>query len=214
MPDKHGKTSMSIEAMPAKPKTFSDDNLEQGYGVGGANNVSTGGAKPGGSIKPESNATPKMNLVDPNRLVKMHKGGMVPKTGPYQLKKGEKVIPANKVKTMASKMDAATKGLGAPDKPARVKKTTHMHIEPTDNKGFIVKHVEHENGMPNGKTKHHVFTKAKDMHAHVAKTYPMPAAEAAPEAPAPDAARCTTRCSTSRRTSRSTCYASSERLKD
>lgn len=116
----------------------------------------------------------------------MKKGGTVPKTGPYKLHKGEKVIPADKVKTMASKMADATKGLGAPDKAPRAKKAIHMHIEPTDNKGFIVHHHEQENGLPTGKVKHHVFTKAGDMHKHVAKTFPMPAAEAA--APAPDAA--------------------------
>lgn len=61
MADKKYKTSMSIEAAPAKPKTFSDNNLDLGYGLGGANNVSTENAKSGGSIKAEDNATPKMN---------------------------------------------------------------------------------------------------------------------------------------------------------
>jgi hypothetical protein len=86
----------------------------------------------------------------------------------------------------AKKTDSAMDGLGKPTEgaKARVKKSIHMHIEPTDNKGFIVKHVNHENGMPTGKTKNHVFTKAADMHAHVAKTFPAPTAEPA----APDAA--------------------------
>lgn len=62
---KHGEATMTIEAAPAKPvapKTFTDKNLEPGYGEGGANNVSTGSAKPGGTIKPEINATPKMKM--------------------------------------------------------------------------------------------------------------------------------------------------------
>jgi hypothetical protein len=59
---KHGEATMTIEAAPEKPKTFTDKNLEPGYGEGGANNVSPGLAKPGGSIKPEINATPKMKL--------------------------------------------------------------------------------------------------------------------------------------------------------
>lgn len=59
---KHGEATMSIEAAPAKPTTFTDKNLEPGYGEGGANNVSPGVAKPGGSIKPEINATPNMKL--------------------------------------------------------------------------------------------------------------------------------------------------------
>jgi hypothetical protein len=57
-----GTASMTIEPMPAKPKTFTDKNLEAGFGTGGANNVSTQGAKQGGSIKPEINATPKMKM--------------------------------------------------------------------------------------------------------------------------------------------------------
>lgn len=50
----------AIEALPAKPKTFTDKNLDRGFGEGGANNVTTRGAAPSGSIKPEINATPKM----------------------------------------------------------------------------------------------------------------------------------------------------------
>lgn len=50
MPTKKPKTSMTIEPMPSAPKTFTDRNLERGYGEGGANNVSTSNAKPGGSI--------------------------------------------------------------------------------------------------------------------------------------------------------------------
>ncbi len=50
----------AIEALPAKPKTFTDKNLDRGFGEGGANNVTTKGAAPSGSIKPEINATPKM----------------------------------------------------------------------------------------------------------------------------------------------------------
>ncbi len=92
-------------------------------------------------------------------------------------------------KKTTKKMDHVMDGLGKPseEKKARVKKSIHMHIEPTDNKGFIVKHVSHENGMPTGKTKNHVFQKAADMHAHVQKTFPMPEAQAAPEPAAPAA---------------------------
>lgn len=51
MPQKN-KSYMTIEPMPAKPKTFTDKNLDQGYGVGGANNYKTDNAKPGGSMSP------------------------------------------------------------------------------------------------------------------------------------------------------------------
>jgi hypothetical protein len=125
-------------------------------------------------------------------LGSMKKGGTIPKTGLYKLHKDEKVVPADKAKTMAKKsMDHATDGLAAAPKAKRSKKAIHLSIEPTDNKGFIVKHTEHTDGMP-GKTKHHVFQHAAEMHKHVMKTFPakaMPAqepmeAEAAPEAPA------------------------------
>jgi hypothetical protein len=62
-PARKGNASIgAIDPMPAKPKTTTDTNLDTGFGVGGANGVSTSGAKPGGSIKPEINATPKMKL--------------------------------------------------------------------------------------------------------------------------------------------------------
>lgn len=188
---------MTIEPMPPKPKTFTDQNLDLGYGVGGANNVTTRNAKPGGSVSPNQNATPKMNVAGADKLISLKKGGKVPETGPYLLHKGEQVTPANKVKEMADKKtaskkpeakktDSAMDGLGKPSAAApRAKKSIHMHIEPTDNKGFIVKHVNHENGVPTGKTKSHVFSKAPEMHAHVAKTFPGPAADMAAAAPPP-----------------------------
>lgn len=54
MADKQTKTDMWIEPMPSKPapKTFTDRNLERGYGEGGANNYKTDNAKPGGSMSP------------------------------------------------------------------------------------------------------------------------------------------------------------------
>jgi hypothetical protein len=58
-PAKKGNASIgAIDPMPAKPKTFTDKNLEPGFGEGGANNVKTQGAKPGGTIRPEINAKP------------------------------------------------------------------------------------------------------------------------------------------------------------
>ena len=55
-----GTATMSIEPMPAKPKTFTDKNLELGFGAGGANNFNTSNPKSGGSVKPEDKATPTM----------------------------------------------------------------------------------------------------------------------------------------------------------
>lgn len=57
---KRGTATITVEPMPAKPRTFTDKNLEPGFGAGGANGVATQGAKPGGTIRPEINATPKM----------------------------------------------------------------------------------------------------------------------------------------------------------
>jgi hypothetical protein len=64
-----GTATMSIEPMPEK-KSFSDDNLEQGYGAGGANGFSDKPAKPGAGIVPELKATPKMALQPPDKLSK------------------------------------------------------------------------------------------------------------------------------------------------
>lgn len=81
-----------------------------------------------------------------------------------------------------SAMDMATDALAKPEKAKRSKKSIHMMIEPTDNKGFIVKHEEHADGMPTGKRKHHVFSDASALHKHVVKTYPAKqAAEPEPE---------------------------------
>lgn len=55
MPDKKNNSYMYIEPVPsapAKPKSFTDRNLERGYGEGGANNYVTRGAKPGNRIGP------------------------------------------------------------------------------------------------------------------------------------------------------------------
>ena len=88
----------------------------------------------------------------------------------------------------SKKMDKATEGLATPTKAKRSKKAIHMTIEPTDNKGFIVKHTEMHDGMAT-KTKHHVFAHAAEMHKHVAKTYPAKAVEPTePEPQEPEAA--------------------------
>ena len=114
----------------------------------------------------------------------MKKGGRIPKTGLYKMHKDEKVIPADKAKAMKKKeMDKATDGLASAPKAKRSKKEIHMTIKPTSNKGFIVEHTEHSDGMPS-KSKSHAFAHAAEMHKHVAKIYPakaMPAQEPAPE---------------------------------
>lgn len=65
-PTPKGNASIgAIEPLvPTKPKSFTDKNLDLGYGVGGANGFSTKNAKPGGSIKPQLNATPKMGAAN------------------------------------------------------------------------------------------------------------------------------------------------------
>ena len=65
--ERKGEGSMTIEGAVDKTEpTFTDKNLDLGYGVGGANNVTTQDAKPGGSISSESNAArpkPTQNLT-------------------------------------------------------------------------------------------------------------------------------------------------------
>lgn len=97
-------------------------------------------------------------------------------------------MATEKTEKMNKKMEAADAGLGKSSKTPRHKKTTHTHIEPSDNKGFMVHHIEHEDGIPTGKKKHHVFPDSKSMHKHIVKTYPMQAAaEPPPDASAPPA---------------------------
>jgi len=54
MPGKKPKTSMYIEPMPAKPKSFSDQNLDPPSAPGPrtGERISTAPAKPGGSMSP------------------------------------------------------------------------------------------------------------------------------------------------------------------
>lgn len=114
----------------------------------------------------------------------MKKGGTIPKTGLYKMHKDEKVIPADKAKAMKKKeMDKATDGLASAPKAKRGRKEIHMTIKPTSNKGFIVEHAEHTDGMPS-KHKSHAFAHAAEMHKHVAKVFPakaMPTQEPTPE---------------------------------
>ena len=195
MAAKHPVTSMTIEPMPSKPSSEEIvPPTPSGYNDGTNRISAEDNATPGTKARPavEHGET---RAPDKNKLISLKYGGKVPKTGPYLLHKGEQVTPANKENKMADKKtaskkpeakktDSAMDGLGKPsgEAKARVKKAIHMHIEPTDNKGFIVKHVNHENGMPTGKTKSHVFNKASEMHKHVAKTFPAPAAELAADA--------------------------------
>jgi hypothetical protein len=66
-PARRGTATMTIEPMPPKPKTFTDKNLELGYGIGGANGFATRGAKPGGTISPQLKVAPS---AKPAGLVK------------------------------------------------------------------------------------------------------------------------------------------------
>jgi hypothetical protein len=65
-PGKRGTATMTIEPMPAKPKTFTDKNLDGRSVPAAGNQTIAPNAKPGGSIRPQINATPKMKLPVPS----------------------------------------------------------------------------------------------------------------------------------------------------
>ena len=94
MASKRYKSSMTIEPM---PKSFADKNLDPKYAPSpkSGERISSDTAKPGGTIKPEINATPKMRMSDPGRLISLQNGGTAQHTGDYKLHKGEKVMPAD-----------------------------------------------------------------------------------------------------------------------
>jgi hypothetical protein len=99
-------------------------------------------------------------------------GGKVPKTGKYKLHKGETVLTAKEGNEMSKKHEmgmSAMAGLGSNKKS---KKKTHMHIEPTDNDGYITK--QHSEGGENPSEPDHAVHAHSNLDAlvkHVKSTY-------------------------------------------
>lgn len=61
-----------------------------------------GGFGGGAPVQRQPLVQPPIGPIRP-MLGTMHKGGIIPKTGAYQMKKGEKVIPAGRGKLAAAK---------------------------------------------------------------------------------------------------------------
>jgi hypothetical protein len=97
-------------------------------------------------------------------LGQMHDGGTVPKTGPYVLKAGEKVLTQDQHSHLKNAMALAHDALGhetgkepEPPKPLR-----HMHIREVHTGGF---HVMKDDGA--GKITEHGASDSGDIHEHV-----------------------------------------------
>lgn len=80
-------------------------------------------------------------------LGKMHKGGTVPKTGPYIMKAGEKVLTPEKHDKLKAALDMAKDAMahGEPDADDMMpaKKVKRMSIRKADKGGFIMNHMHH-----------------------------------------------------------------------
>ena len=99
---KRYKSSMTIEPM---PKSFVDKNLDPKYAPSpkSGERISSDTAKPGGTIKPEINATPKMGETFGHKgITSLQRGGTAQYTGPHKLHKGEQVIATDPQKSFQS----------------------------------------------------------------------------------------------------------------
>jgi hypothetical protein len=56
-------------------------------------------------------------------------------------------------------------------------KALHIHIEPTENDGFIAHHQDHEDGDPVGKVRKHSISSVRDLAKHVQDAYKSPLLE-------------------------------------
>ncbi len=116
-------------------------------------------------------------------LGSMKKGGVVPKTGPYILHEGEKVVPKDKVQKMDKDsmkkevMKKATAGLGGKEKK---KHKIHMHIQPIEDGRFMVDHEYRGGEEPMEGTKH-APQNIQELLDHVKKHYGEEMAESAKE---------------------------------
>jgi hypothetical protein len=68
-------------------------------------------------------------------------------------------------------MHAATHAL------AGKQKALHIHIEPTENHGFIASHQDHEDGMPVGSSRKHALSGVKELVKHLQEHYKNPMLE-------------------------------------
>lgn len=74
-------------------------------------------------------------------------------------------------------IEKATKALGSKEGA----KSKQMHIEPSDNKGFITHISDHIDGMPTGRAQHHVHANVDALLKHVKETYRSPDLDEAEE---------------------------------
>ena len=105
---------------------------------------------PGNKGKTGRQAIEEMNKKYPD-LPKMHKGGTVPKTGPYMMKEGEKVLTPEKHDklrhAMGMAMDALSHEPEQDKEPEMPQHLREMHIKELHTGGFHVTKHDGKGGM-------------------------------------------------------------------
>jgi hypothetical protein len=124
---------------------------------------------PGNKAPTGREALDKMNAKYPG-LPKMHTGGTVPKTGPYEMKEGEHVLTPEKHEKLKHAMGLAASALShdpAEEKEPELpkKEVREMHMRKGANGGFIVKHLHvHAHLHPE---EEHVHSNMDGVHDHL-----------------------------------------------
>jgi hypothetical protein len=120
--------------------------------------------------QPKYGAGPGEKRIDTSTMTKplgqMHKGGTVPKTGPYIMKAGEKVLTPEQHGHITSALSLAQSALShEPEKQPEVPKDIHeMHVRKADNGGFVVKHIHKHFEHP---PEEHVHANMDSLHDHL-----------------------------------------------
>jgi hypothetical protein len=123
------------------------------------------GALPGTPAMPGN--LPKSPAWNAMGLPKMHKGGTIPETGPYVMKKGEKVLTPDHQRDLIAAFESVKKALSEPasesdGQPAKELQSMTIKRDKKDPTRFVVSHKS------DGKTEEH-STDGKELAAHVAK---------------------------------------------
>jgi hypothetical protein len=125
-------------------------------------------------------------------LPKLHKGGTVPKTGPYIMKEGEKVLTGDQHKHITSALSLAQSALShdpvkdkEPELPVHLKEmhikqlhTGGFHVQKHDGKGGMTEHGAPDNDSVVGHFMDHMAHPDEDEEAAEAGDHDMSAADA------------------------------------
>ena len=125
-----------------------------------------GGAQLGKELKAKQD---NVNAVAPV-IGQFKDGGKVKKTGNYKLHEGETVLTAEQGKKKAAKAENGMEAMAAKAKSGKSKH--RMHIESTDNDGYITKHSSEDGeGKSDGREQVHVHPDMDALVNHVKSTF-------------------------------------------